>query len=383
LPHKTVLLVTPSDGAHPAAGEGEGDECLLPHSYTGALSIATGRSSGDLYARGVDEENWTKVYEGIDFRHVYGLSNGNILGYYEDVNHAHPALYVSTNGGSTFSKVIDSDGGTLETQFSSTSKLMNWSVGESGDGRVVVAEYGARVFPGDPPGRGNRIFFSSDYGENWVQIWDQTVEYPDPADQYHHHHAVAYVNGLDKFVVACGDGIARRRTLTVAGDGTSVDVLIPPGDSFLQPTWFLPLYGEDNDKILFGSDMTYHIGMLNVRSGQYRSVYQGFDRRHLRNYVWLMWKHNGLYYAGQWNNAAESATRPPLVYESVIMVAQNTDGPWSVYDRPWRARGIYKYGGVSNGVMNVAPVSPPLTRNYHLSPPSVRQVQASLVEPQR
>lgn len=377
-----LLITTPSVGIS-SSGEGSAGEHLTAQAFTPDCSFATGRTTGHLYSRGTSEAYWEVVCTEPHFTHLWGLSNGNLLGYTENPDNTEPRLYVSTDSGRTFTLVIDHFAGTGPVRFSEPGYFSMWAIGEGRNGAVLAVEYGNRIQPGDPPARGNLIFYSADYGQTWTVIWDQRIMLPNYWDQYHHHHAAAYIPALDLFVVSCGDLTYRNRTLTIRGDGTDVQTLVDRDTALLQPTFFLPLNDESAEEILFGSDSVWHVGILNARTGQFHSVFDEFDKRALRNYVWRMWEHDGLYYAGQWNNAPVGDAYAPYVWESAILVAQHPHGPWSVYDRPISAKGIYKYAGFSNQKMVLSVVGNGPTRNYYLNPAEVCEVKGTIVEPQR
>jgi len=392
---RRVLVTSPSDGEYPTSVDPQHpSRNVLTFGRDDTYAYGRWGAASHFYRRTLDSDTWLRIFshQGGEphFRRQWVLPDSSILAYCHDEKKLYHSANPNNHGNGrldgTFVEVMGAPG---QPEFSPNGWPTWFSLAVGPAGSVLLVEYGAAV-----PGSGNRMFWSGDNGRTWEQIWDQLTDGDwSGEDCYRHHHTALYVPALNKFVVSTGDVQNHRRTLQVDSTTNDVTTLIEPGNNFFQPV-AMTLIDDGGEEILFGSDGPMQLSILNARTGEHNIVWRGFDDRPLRGCCWAVWKHNGLYYAGQYyeyKNPSQPLNRQ-ITEEAVLLVARNPRGPWGVYHRfvpdygasdgsEARQRGVCGYAGYINGKLVMNAAREVGNTEFRISPATVRELDAVVAEP--
>lgn len=334
-----VLSVAPAAYTTVTA-DGSSGETVLPHSRTNDYLLGLGSSTGYFYVMPTTGNEWYLMSNETAFTFVWGLKSGTVLASSGALGSIKlwRGVYDTNAEQWTFSEVI---GSSSDLQFSTNGYPAQWSVadeGASSENHVMCVEYGSAANTSWRYGR--RAFLSHDDGQTWEVVIDQDNAEQVPLE-FTHFHAVAYHSGTGNFVVTCGDTTYLRRAYTVTRAGVATEFL-HPDETFIQPTWLLDT--GHATKLYFGGDENLQVGALDVVTGDYYPVWDGWNHWPLQSYCWLMWQHEGLYYAAQMDNTVDSASFLSHRVTSIV-VSRNPEGPWTKYATLPRGNGATTYGG--------------------------------------
>ncbi|MCA9242449.1 MAG: hypothetical protein KDA32_00730 [Phycisphaerales bacterium] len=356
---RSLASVSASDGVFMSGG-GVGGKTPVPQ--CGNQHYMFGLVDGWLH-RSSDGVTW----ELLGFQPstvLKALHDGTLLSL-RTVTGSGPQIFRSVDDGVTWTRSVWAGSGIPFAFYSTTATIVNWGVHQAANGTIIVVEYGL-------PAEGRFIYRSTDNGASWSAVHDAGF------DVIHHYHAVTKQEALGRWVAITGDnrGTPRNFIKVSDNDGLTWYDWTAPLELWLQPTYLLDF--GDPTRLLFGSDTSWQVGVLDVSDGPtsktVSSVLTNWDRRPNRHTCFFMFEHNGLYYAC--HRIAEYGDRYP-----VISVSANLRD-WAVYHRfdAQEVAGL-EFAGEWGGRLHLGVLGNSTWKHLSISPAKLSQRTGVVVTP--
>lgn len=165
-----------------------------------------------------------------------------------------------------------------------------YSLHQAANGTIIFAEYGTSATV--------KMYRSTDGGSTWATV--HTFD----TDSIRHVHCVTKHEATGIWVATTGDYEAgtqsHRQRLTSTDDGVTW-----VADAVLYPFQHVQLFDYgDATRLLTASDSDLEIGLMTLGTQSEPSLLQMLPRGKSTGYVWSIFRHQGVYYASQYDNSA-------------------------------------------------------------------------------
>jgi hypothetical protein len=354
-----AAVCSASDGAY-VADVAPGGSAISPQCVHGGYLI--GRGNDMRLYRSADGVNWERVSnQPLSF--VFSLSSGTLLGTLQTPDN-YEQFWRSTDDGATWASAAWSGDGAACIWPNQNAYLGPWGFHQAANGTIIAVEY-------EIPDGGRFIYRSADDGKTWTIVHD---EYQ--TTQISHYHTVTKHEGLDRWIAATGDGHDLHHIVASDDDGLTWYNYTAPHEVFAQPMALLD-YG-DPERLLFGSDLHWQVGELNVSDGpdraRMRSVLTNWNAEPGRGFCFNLFEHDGVYYACQFDNV-------PGNPHPVISVSRDRRH-WAVYHRFTEGElGVFRYCGFIDGKLHLAIEQTGWLRHFAIQPADIAVRPALVVSP--
>lgn len=343
-----------SDGASASGPNGQPFRVLCRNSrYLFANDLITGR----LY-RTADGETW-EALGAEPTSYMFALADDVLLRTHRPGGWL--TMFRSADDGQTWQQCVWADNGEPFVWLTQDAWLVHWGHHQAANGTVVIVEYKA-------PAHAQYGYRSDDSGCTWTQVLDGGTGIS-------HFHAVCKQEAVGRWIAVTGDGTASQTVWASDDDGLNWYHYVDTNTLWFQPTALLDY--ADPSRILFGSDLAWQVGTLDVSDGRHartiRQVITNWDMRVSRGYCFLLFEQDGVHYACQMDNFGS----PPR--SSVISVSADLEN-WGVYHRfVGNESGAFEFAGLAGGKLNLTVTEG--SSYFRLSPTPVATHTATIVLP--
>lgn len=346
-----------------------GDNVILsPKGIAGNYIYATNIDKDNIY-RSLDGTNWEQITDGLtDIHMIYGTQTGAIL--IAKAVCGQMNIFRSTVGGGDLTDSTLPAPSIILPKSADGLHLVSvalWSFHQGQNGTICLNEYGNSGWPG-PEFERDRIYRSTDDGITFVQVYEEP-------DVVRHSHIIMKHEATGRWVNVFGDGSWVNKVVKSDDDGVNWSTLDPQLDSHFQPVDFYD-YGHPT-KLLYGSDGVAFIGTFDVMTAEVTPLYADGDRV-VWPYVFSIFYHEGVFYAGTYSEHSESEDR-----RMAILVSSDLNH-WAVYHQFRNGektvnRFLGVYGNKIHGIVTMEDGA--TWRHFSFTPTTVEVVNGLCLDP--
>jgi hypothetical protein len=357
--YRTVVACGITDGEY-IDGGGVGGAAVLPQCRNSRYMFGFS-TDGHVY-RSTDGLAW-ELTSTVPTSRLIALADDTLIRTHLS---GYTRVYRSTDDGVTWQTAMWADTREEFAWITAGAWLRHWGWYQAASGALVMVEYKL-------PTGGRFIYRSDDSGATWRMVHDAGISV------IKHFHAVCKHEGLGRWVAATGDNMAQQKLIVSDDDGMHWYDYTDAGDIYEQPTALLD-YGHPT-RLLFGSDRCWQVGWLDVSDGpearRLVPLITNWDPRPDKNYCFSIFRHDGVYYACQYDGDS---------FPNNVVISVSTDlEHWGIYHRfVENENGVLTYAGEAGGKlhMTVAQTSGPQERHFAISPARLAAHNGLVVAPE-